>query len=169
MQSTCKYCHLLVGLLNCCFRVLRAKTLRECLDTRSLKQTAILRQRLAMVGRAVMELPGLTDEEGNTVRLETSASWLSACAAWNNGGFFENLEIALGEFYAMNIGSEQQTTEARLYKLRLELQKGDALGIVLAEAVRLFDLAKSKSWKRAKDVAAHLVHAARIVDERNSS
>ena len=149
-------------------RTLRAKTLREIQEVRHPKQNAILRQRLAMAGLAVLELEDLSEEEASTVRSQTSTQWLSACNAFDEGGFMENLEIALGEFYDMNSATEQQRVEAKIYELRIELLRGDTMGTVLSRAEELFELAKANSWKRIRNLAALLVLAAKVVAEQNS-
>ena len=133
------------------------------------KQDGILRQRLAMTGQAALELENLSEEEVSQVRSQTSTQWLAACAAWCEGGFMENLEIALGEFYEMNVATEQQEVEAKIYKLRIDLLRGDATGLVLTQAEDLLEVAKANSWKRIRQLAALLVIAAKVVAEPNSS
>ena len=80
----------------------------------------------------------------------------------------ENLEIALGEFFEMDLATEQQRVEARIYKLRIELLRGDAMGTVLTQAEQLFELAKANAWKRIRELAALLVLAAKVTADHNS-
>ena len=58
--------------------------------------------------------------------------------------------------------------EAKLYELKLDLHRGDAMGTVLQQAEKYFDLGKARMWRRVRDLAATLVHASRIVAQRNS-